>query len=48
MSEVRSFHGLTSFYRKFVKDFNTLIALLTEIIKKTVSFKWETKQEKRF
>jgi len=42
ITEIRSFHGLTSFYRIFVKEFSTLVALLTEIVKKFVGFKWES------
>ena len=38
--EVRSFHGLVSFYCRFVKDFSMLVAPLTKIVKKSVSFKW--------
>ncbi|RDX77959.1 Retrovirus-related Pol polyprotein from transposon opus, partial [Mucuna pruriens] len=34
LSDVRSFHGLASFYRCFVKDFSTLTSLLNEIVKK--------------
>ena len=39
ITEVRNFHGLDSFYRQFVKDFSTLAAPLTKIIKKSMGFK---------
>jgi hypothetical protein len=39
---------LASFYRRFVKDFNTLAAQLTEIVKKFVGFKWGSEQGRAF
>ncbi|KAI5677425.1 hypothetical protein M9H77_08375 [Catharanthus roseus] len=46
-SKLRSFKGLASFYRRFMKDFST-IDPLTNVIKKMNGFKWEEKQEKQF
>ena len=48
ITEVRSFHGLANFYRRFVKDFSTLAAPLTEIVKKSVEFKWDSEQDRAF
>ena len=46
--KVRSFHGLASFYHQLIKDFNTLAAPLTEIVKKFVGFKWGSEQDFAF
>jgi hypothetical protein len=47
-NEVRSFHGLASFYRRFVKNFSSIAAPLNELVKKNVVFKWTDVHEKAF
>ncbi|KAI3453490.1 hypothetical protein Pfo_010153 [Paulownia fortunei] len=48
INQVRSFHGLASFYKHFVRDFSSIATPLTEVIKKNVPFKWGHEQEKAF
>jgi hypothetical protein len=48
VSQVRSFHGLTGFYHRFVKDFSTIAAPLDELTKKGVPFVWGAAQDHKF
>ncbi|KAL1199253.1 putative mitochondrial protein [Cardamine amara subsp. amara] len=48
VSQVRSFHGLASFYRQFVRDFSTVASPLTALIKKSTGLLWGDRQEQAF
>ncbi|KAG7594094.1 Zinc finger CCHC-type superfamily [Arabidopsis thaliana x Arabidopsis arenosa] len=48
IGHVRSFHGLASFYRRFVRDFSTVAAPLTAVIKKNAPFSWGAAQDTAF
>ncbi|XP_051121609.1 uncharacterized protein LOC127245009 [Andrographis paniculata] len=46
--DIRSFHGLASFYRQFVWNFSTIAAPLTAVIKKEDKFEWGSEQQNAF
>ena len=48
VTEVRSFLGLSGYYRKFVEGFSTIATPLSRLIQKRAKFAWTPKCEESF
>jgi len=46
VKEVQKFLGLANYYRRFIKDFARIAALLHVLVRKEQKWKWEKEQEK--
>ncbi|WVZ76553.1 hypothetical protein U9M48_024518 [Paspalum notatum var. saurae] len=48
VTEIRSFLGLSGYYRRFIKDFSKIAKPMTSLTKKNVKYLWDPKCEEAF
>lgn len=48
VKQLRTFLGMAGWYRRFVSDFSTIVAPLTKLLKKRISWSWTDEQENSF
>ena len=48
INEVRSFLGLTDYYKRFMEDFPKIVTPLARITQKNIKFNWTDKCEEHF
>ena len=48
VTEIKSFLGLASYYRRFIRDFSSITASLTTLTKQGVPFIWDHDYEANF
>jgi len=48
LTQLRSFLGLASYYRKFIKNFSKIAGPLNKLMKKGMAFQWAPQQQQAF